>query len=102
MIEGAQVQATGEVLLPSPDNQAKESAVPSTDILQDSITLEDEGTPDLPKGGGDTSVTTPLGGVGDDGRRKRVISSARLLELTKGTLNDPMSQLWGYNVRPKT
>lgn len=75
--------------------------VPTTDNLQDSLTLKDVGTPQLPDGGGVTSDTTPLGGVEDEGRRKRVISSARLLELTRKTLNEPLSRLWSYNIRPK-
>lgn len=80
---------------------ADEKAVPSTDFLQASLMLKDEEMPQLSKGVVIPQSPPPLGGEGDEGRRKIVIPSARLLELTKGTLNDPLSQLWGYNIRPK-
>lgn len=90
-----------EAGIPSGSEDIADGAtVPTTDNLQDSLTLKDEGTPQLPDGGGVSSDTTPLGGEVKEGKR-RIISSADLLEQCKKTLTDPMGQLWGYNLRPK-
>ncbi len=73
---------------------------PSSDIPQTSEGVKDDGLTQTPKGGGDPSVTTPLGSAGVVGCR--IIPSAVLLESCRNRLKDQTTEVWGQNLRAAT
>ena len=75
---------------------------PSSDTTPHLRVGRDEGSRMIPEGGGHPSDTAPPMEQATVGCRKGIISSAALLEQCKASLRDPMTQIWGFHVRPST